>query len=87
MCGTGPTFRQGCAIEKARARHAWTVDPTSAETLSGRKGRIMQICMPAGVGEGLFFQVGEALQVVSGGHYHATEHPRLSRLQRTAGAM
>ena len=70
-------------LNKVGARHAWTV----AETLCGRKGRIMQICMPAGVGEGLFFQVGEALQVVSGGHYHATEHLRFNRLQHTAGAM
>ncbi|CAJ1459365.1 unnamed protein product [Effrenium voratum] len=38
-----------------------------------RKGAITQIKKPD-VGECLFFQVGEALQIVSGGLYHATEH-------------
>eukprot|EP00747_Dinoflagellata_sp_TGD_P081863 gnl/TRDRNA2_/TRDRNA2_161473_c0_seq2.p1 gnl/TRDRNA2_/TRDRNA2_161473_c0~~gnl/TRDRNA2_/TRDRNA2_161473_c0_seq2.p1 ORF type:complete len:369 (+),score=62.56 gnl/TRDRNA2_/TRDRNA2_161473_c0_seq2:37-1143(+) len=33
-----------------------------------------EVSAPPGSGECLFFQVGEALQIVSGGLYHATEH-------------
>jgi len=39
-----------------------------------RRGGIQQIKPPSGVGECLFFQLGEAIQVVTGGLYHATEH-------------
>lgn len=49
-------------------------DPEVGLYVKNRKGTIIQIHKPDGVGECLFFQVGEALQIVSGGLYHATEH-------------
>lgn len=51
-------------------------DPEVGLYVRDRNGAIAQIVVPAAVagGECLFFQVGEALQIVSGGYYHATEH-------------
>ncbi|CAK9089100.1 unnamed protein product [Durusdinium trenchii] len=49
-------------------------DPEVGLYVRNRKGKTIQIQKPDGVGECLFFQVGEALQIVSGGLYHATEH-------------
>eukprot|EP00434_Breviolum_minutum_P038092 symbB.v1.2.033781.t3/scaffold4246.1/size44322/1 len=46
-------------------------DPEVGLYVKNRKGTIIQIHKPDGVGECLFFQ---ALQIVSGGLYHATEH-------------
>ncbi|CAE8724622.1 unnamed protein product [Polarella glacialis] len=47
-------------------------DPEVGLYVRDRKGAITQIVAP--LGDCLFFQVGEALQIVSGGQYHATEH-------------
>jgi len=49
-------------------------DPEVGLYVRDRRGAIAQISPPLGAGECLFFQVGEALQIVSGGLYHATEH-------------
>mmetsp|Transcript_32162 Transcript_32162/g.88870 ORF Transcript_32162/g.88870 Transcript_32162/m.88870 type:complete len:380 (+) Transcript_32162:93-1232(+) len=49
-------------------------DPEVGLYVRSRRGAITQISAPAGSGECLFFQLGEAMQIVSGGLYHATEH-------------
>jgi len=49
-------------------------DPEVGLYVRDRRGTIAQITSPANAGECLFFQVGEALQITSGGLYHATEH-------------
>lgn len=49
-------------------------DPEVGLYVRDRSGRIVKVTAPPGSGECLFIQVGEALQIVSGGLYHATEH-------------
>lgn len=49
-------------------------DPEVGLYVRDLRGAVTHISAPPGVGECLFFQVGEALQVVSGGLFHATEH-------------
>lgn len=56
------------------ARLAACPDPEVGLYIKNRKGAIAQISVPAGTGECIFFQIGEALQIVSGGLYQATEH-------------
>eukprot|EP00811_Abedinium_folium_P000619 NODE_10568_length_1343_cov_2.432566.p1 GENE.NODE_10568_length_1343_cov_2.432566~~NODE_10568_length_1343_cov_2.432566.p1 ORF type:complete len:390 (-),score=126.87 NODE_10568_length_1343_cov_2.432566:174-1295(-) len=56
------------------ARLAACPDPEVGLYVRSHQGAITQISVPPDVGECLFFQVGEALQIVSGGLYHATEH-------------
>lgn len=49
-------------------------DPEVGLWVRDRSGAVAQVAAPAGAGECLLFQVGEALQIVSGGLYQATEH-------------
>mmetsp|Transcript_971 Transcript_971/g.3905 ORF Transcript_971/g.3905 Transcript_971/m.3905 type:complete len:387 (-) Transcript_971:86-1246(-) len=49
-------------------------DPEVGLYVRDRQGAICRIAAPSDAGECLFFQLGEAMQIVSGGFYHATEH-------------
>jgi len=49
-------------------------DPEVGLYVRDHRGKILQVVVPPELGECLLFQAGEALQVVSGGLYHATEH-------------
>merc|ERR1712217_589958 len=60
-------------------------DPEVGLYVKDRKGAIAQIVPPPGSGECLFFQIGESLQIVSGGLYHATEHCVRGPPQANAG--
>eukprot|EP00927_Polykrikos_kofoidii_P059835 TRINITY_DN5495_c0_g2_i1.p1 TRINITY_DN5495_c0_g2~~TRINITY_DN5495_c0_g2_i1.p1 ORF type:complete len:416 (-),score=43.10 TRINITY_DN5495_c0_g2_i1:248-1447(-) len=55
-------------------RLATCPDPEVGLYVRNRQGVITQIKVPTGVGECLLFQAGEALQIVTGGLLHATEH-------------
>jgi len=64
----------GIFLDAEGERLAGCPDPEVGLYVRDRRGAIAQISAPADAGECLFFQVGEALQIVSGGLYHATEH-------------
>lgn len=59
-----------------RVTHEQVDCPEPAVGLYVRDGRgaVCRVIPPQGLGECLLFQVGEALQIISGGAYHATEH-------------
>eukprot|EP00746_Dinoflagellata_sp_MGD_P086959 gnl/MRDRNA2_/MRDRNA2_344796_c0_seq1.p1 gnl/MRDRNA2_/MRDRNA2_344796_c0~~gnl/MRDRNA2_/MRDRNA2_344796_c0_seq1.p1 ORF type:complete len:172 (+),score=34.90 gnl/MRDRNA2_/MRDRNA2_344796_c0_seq1:76-516(+) len=49
-------------------------DPESGLYIVDRNGTPFKAEVPAGAGEALLFQVGEALQIISGGKLQATPH-------------